>query len=124
MFGIGFSELLVILVVALLVIGPDKLPEVARTLAKAFNEFRRATLDIKRTVSDIDLGVRESFVKEPETEAPAKESVDEEAAPPPKKPPVAKKSTVAKKPTVKTRRKTSEKTKTAKRSGANTGRTG
>ncbi|MFQ5354477.1 MAG: Sec-independent protein translocase protein TatB [Thermodesulfobacteriota bacterium] len=55
MFGIGFTELLVVLVVALLVLGPDKLPEVARTVAKAYNELRRTGLDLKRTVKDIDI---------------------------------------------------------------------
>jgi len=42
MFGIGWTELLVILVVALLVLGPTKLPEVARGLGKGLREFRRA----------------------------------------------------------------------------------
>jgi Tat protein translocase TatB subunit len=49
MFGIGLPELLLILVVALIVIGPKKLPEVARTLGKGFAEFRRATDDIKES---------------------------------------------------------------------------
>ncbi len=55
MFGIGFTELLLVLVVALLVLGPDKLPEVARTAAKAYNDLRRTGLDLKRTVTDMDL---------------------------------------------------------------------
>jgi len=55
MFGIGFTELLVVLVVALLVIGPDKLPAVARTIGKAFVEFRRVGEDLKKTITDIDL---------------------------------------------------------------------
>lgn len=46
MFGIGPSELLVILVIALLVLGPRRLPELARSLGKALGEFRRATADI------------------------------------------------------------------------------
>jgi Tat protein translocase TatB subunit len=41
MFGIGMPELLVIFVVALVVLGPKRLPEVARTLGKAMAEFRR-----------------------------------------------------------------------------------
>lgn len=47
MFGIGASELLVIFLVALLVLGPEKLPEAARTLAKLFGEFRKATDDLR-----------------------------------------------------------------------------
>lgn len=43
MFGIGTPELLVILVVALVVLGPKRLPEVARTLGKGLAELRKAT---------------------------------------------------------------------------------
>jgi sec-independent protein translocase protein TatB len=46
MFGIGVPELLVILVVALIVLGPKRLPEVAKTLGKGLAEFRRATSDL------------------------------------------------------------------------------
>jgi TatA/E family protein of Tat protein translocase len=48
MFGLGMQELLLILAVALLVLGPKKLPEIARALGKATREFRRATDDLKR----------------------------------------------------------------------------
>jgi len=41
MFGIGWTEILVILVVALLVLGPDRLPGIARSLGKGLREFRR-----------------------------------------------------------------------------------
>lgn len=47
MFGLGFGEVLVILVVALLVFGPDKLPELARTLGKTMAELRRSMDDMK-----------------------------------------------------------------------------
>ncbi len=55
MFGIGGTEIIVILVVALIVIGPAKLPEVARTLGKAMGEFRRVSDDVKHTIeSEMD----------------------------------------------------------------------
>lgn len=51
MFGsLGLPEILFILVIALLVFGPRRLPEVGRTLGKAMREFRRATTDLKRSV--------------------------------------------------------------------------
>jgi Tat protein translocase TatB subunit len=46
MFGIGVPELLVILVVALIVLGPKRLPDVAKALGKGLAEFRRATSDL------------------------------------------------------------------------------
>lgn len=49
MFGIGSTELLVILVVALIVIGPSKLPDLMKTLGKGMAEFRRMSTDVKST---------------------------------------------------------------------------
>ena len=51
MFGIGGAELLIILVVALLVLGPEKLPGLARTLGRAMGEFRRMSTDFQRTLN-------------------------------------------------------------------------
>lgn len=52
MFGIGLSELIVIVIVALIFIGPDKLPQLARTLGKAFSEFRRAGEEVKKSFNE------------------------------------------------------------------------
>ena len=46
MFGIGMPELLVIFVVALVVLGPKRLPDVAKALGKGLAEFRKATADL------------------------------------------------------------------------------
>lgn len=51
MFGsLGIMELLLIFVVALLVFGPKRLPEIGRTLGKALGEFKKATDDLKTTI--------------------------------------------------------------------------
>ena len=53
MFGIGMTELLVIGVIALLVLGPKRLPEMARSLGRGLAEFRRASTDIRREFLDV-----------------------------------------------------------------------
>jgi TatA/E family protein of Tat protein translocase len=53
MFGsLGFPELMMIFLVALIVFGPRKLPDIGRTIGKALGEFRRATNDLKSTLED------------------------------------------------------------------------
>jgi Tat protein translocase TatB subunit len=52
MFGVGMPELLVILGVALIVLGPKRLPEVARGLGKAIAELRKATSGLSQELDD------------------------------------------------------------------------
>lgn len=51
MFGIGMPELLIIMAVALLVLGPKRLPEIARSLGRGIAEFRRASTDLRNTLT-------------------------------------------------------------------------
>lgn len=50
MFGIGMQELLIVLAVALIVLGPKKLPELARNLGRLFAEFQRTAQDLRTSV--------------------------------------------------------------------------
>src|SRR5512137_1841453 len=47
MFGLGFGEIVIILVLALVLLGPQKLPEVAKQAGKAFRDFKKASDDLK-----------------------------------------------------------------------------
>ncbi len=50
MFGVGLPELLVIMVLGLLVLGPQRLPEVARTIGRLYGQLRRASEEFQRTI--------------------------------------------------------------------------
>ena len=58
MFGIGLPELIIIMVIALIVIGPSKLPDLAKALGKGMAEFRKATQEIKNSL-DMDEDIQE-----------------------------------------------------------------
>ncbi len=49
MWNLGFSEVLVIFVIALIVFGPRKLPDLGRSLGKGLAEFKRASNELRRT---------------------------------------------------------------------------
>lgn len=57
MFNVGPTELMVILVLALIVFGPKRLPEMGKSIGKGLKEFRKAQSDIKREISE---GLRET----------------------------------------------------------------
>ncbi len=52
MFGIGWQELIIIAVIALLIVGPKKLPDLAKSLGKGFSEFKKATEGVTDDLKD------------------------------------------------------------------------
>jgi TatA/E family protein of Tat protein translocase len=75
MFGVGIPEILIILVIALLVLGPQKLPEIAKALGRAMGEFKRATSELRETM-DLD----NLDVTEPSSEATEKKQEEDKMA--------------------------------------------
>ena len=70
MFDIGFQELILILVIALLVFGPTRLPELGRALGRAMREFRRASDEFRSTVeTNLHLNEPEPVAATPEPAA-------------------------------------------------------
>lgn len=70
MFNIGPQELIVVLVVALVIVGPKRLPEMARLIGRGLNEFRKVQDEVRDMVK-FDLGV--DPVEEPPTPTPHRE---------------------------------------------------
>lgn len=65
MFNMGFMEIMVLSVLALVVIGPKQLPEMARTVGRLMNEFRRITGDFSHSITDFQ-NKTESFIQNTE----------------------------------------------------------
>jgi TatA/E family protein of Tat protein translocase len=68
--SLGIQEILIILVVALLVIGPQKLPDLAKALGRAFAEFKRATEDLKKDLNVETLLKDQGGKDTPDTKSP------------------------------------------------------
>ena len=73
MFGLQPTHLIIILVVALLIFGPSKLPEIGRALGKTIREFQSATKETTTAFTD-GLKVEEPKKEEPKKEEPPKPS--------------------------------------------------
>lgn len=79
MFGIGMPELIIIMVVALIVLGPKRLPQIAKTLGRGMAEFRRATTDLK---DQLEVDLEEEVDEEDEVEEDSDTEEEEQQAGP------------------------------------------
>ena len=77
MFGIGTSEILIILLIALIILGPKEIPKIARTLGRTMREFQRVTDELKHTIdSEIEVDEEETKAKPQENTVEEKKIAD------------------------------------------------
>ncbi len=70
MFGIGLSEIILIIIIAVIFVEPEKLPGLAKAVGKAFIEFRRAGNELKRNIKEAEAEIMEQ-AKSPKAESRA-----------------------------------------------------
>ena len=88
MLGLGFGEIILILIVALLVLGPEKLPQLARQVGKGLREFRRLANDFQHNLNEIEQETRQALdtqaldtsVAPPSAPAPASDAAEQPEA--------------------------------------------
>lgn len=77
MFDLGLQELIVIFVVALIVFGPKKLPELAKSLGRGLSELKRAMFDVKAEMDKEALGLDKVLDEEAKAEGQSAQKSDE-----------------------------------------------
>jgi TatA/E family protein of Tat protein translocase len=89
MFGsIGMPELIIILVIALIIFGPRKLPELGKSLGRSLNEFKKASTDLQNTLEQ-EIKIEEQKERDRETEKKFAVDEDKFKSPEPPTPPPA-----------------------------------
>lgn len=82
MFGIGFPELVLILIIGLIVFGPGKLPELGRTIGKGMREFRKASSALQAAMNEADAPAKPKTAPQqaPQPQQPMQQGAQQQAA--------------------------------------------
>src|SRR6187551_2758648 len=73
--SLGFPELMIIMVIALIIFGPRKLPELGRSLGKSIGEFKKASNELRNTLDD-EIRVEEQREQKAKSEAEQKTALE------------------------------------------------
>lgn len=81
MFSLGFTEILLILTVALLVLGPSQLPTLAKTIGKTMGELRRTLDDLKKDISFQPVDIKQELFSDSDLSELDKNNLEEPQTP-------------------------------------------